>query len=168
MRVEVRNFKAFPLTLVSHGFNRWLTNPLKSAINVTLGWGVSPIPLPVLDLSISRMIPSPDPFWKHWAAKNVSYQYISSKYRWMTVNIWSGWSECWIWVCYCPLAHSVTCMKGGCHPRLAITILLFSILCLRNLTAKLARLAITPIHTNYPRSCFRLACHGRAVQKTLF
>ena len=42
MRVEVRNFKAFPLTWVSHGFNRWLTNPLKSAINVTLGWGVSP------------------------------------------------------------------------------------------------------------------------------
>ena len=40
MRVEVRNFKAFPLTWVSHGFNWWLTNPLKSAINVTLGWGV--------------------------------------------------------------------------------------------------------------------------------
>ena len=39
MRVQVRNFKAF---WVSHGFNRWLTNPLQSAINVTLVWGVSP------------------------------------------------------------------------------------------------------------------------------
>ena len=39
MRVQVRNFKAF---WVSHGFNRWLTNP-QSAINVTFVWGVPPL-----------------------------------------------------------------------------------------------------------------------------
>ena len=57
MRVEVRNFKAFPLTWVSHGFNRWLTNPLKSAINVTLGWGVPPIPNPTREAQYLDMYP---------------------------------------------------------------------------------------------------------------
>ena len=135
MRIEVRNFKAFPLTWVSHGFNWWLTNPLKLAINVTLGWGVPPIPLPLVDLSISKRFSHHPPWYP--AMKNIwfiQFDYIllysnilntsgwqkcfifaSSKCLWMTVNIWSGWSESWTWVWYCPWPTQSVGWKGGWH-----------------------------------------------------